>query len=251
MQCGFFSPGQLREVERRHHPGHVLGARRAGGRNAAASRAALTSNPQHHLDSTASRRRSAVRRRIENSASFSEQAKGSTAFPSVCYASGLKASTILRSKSDGSLGSGSGEERSTASSIDRSKATLPLLVTISTCTTSPPGICTMRTLASSPGATPGGRAQFRLILSLICALGKGLADGDVRARQSDQEDQGFLRESGEDDPGGLARAQSTHEGGGCGGGDGNGVHPQARGDGFGRDRRSQWTLMLAFTAVGG
>ena len=43
------------------------------------------------------------------------------------YASGSKVITMLRSNSDGSLGTGSGDERRTASSTDRSKATLPLL----------------------------------------------------------------------------------------------------------------------------
>ena len=72
------------------------------------------------------------------------------------HASGSKAITMWRSKSDGSLGTGSGEERSTASSTDRSKAMLPLLSLISACTTSPPGICDTRTRHDSPTAVPGG-----------------------------------------------------------------------------------------------
>ena len=48
--------------------------------------------------------------------------------PTNFYASGSKVITIWRSNSDGSLGTGSGVERSTASSTDRSNATLPLPV---------------------------------------------------------------------------------------------------------------------------
>ena len=80
------------------------------------------------------------------------------------------ASTISLSNAARSLGSGRGEARSTASSTERSNATLPLLVWISTCTTSPFAICTTRISHSSPAAVPGGRTQLRSIFPLIRAM---------------------------------------------------------------------------------
>ena len=54
--------------------------------------------------------------------------KAMTLRPITIYTSGSKVITMLRSNSDASFGTGSGDERRTASSTDRSNAMLPLLV---------------------------------------------------------------------------------------------------------------------------
>ena len=65
--------------------------------------------------------------------------------------------TRLRSNSAGSGGAGSGEDRSTALTIDCRTASSPLQLAIDAPTTSPPGICCTLTVQRSPGRALAGR----------------------------------------------------------------------------------------------
>src|SRR5690606_2725931 len=80
------------------------------------------------------------------------------------HSSGTKSMMRLRSNSDGTDGSGRGDARRTASSIDRITASSPLQLVTRALMTSPLGICVTCTVQLMPGRALAGRLQFCSIL---------------------------------------------------------------------------------------